>query len=288
MNNFKLLTQEQLKDPAIFEKIRQLTENIVWSMLTKEAYNLALNLEKSLEAANLKAIAPKLAQEYESIIVRLKLTALPMLGDEESVKIIKEHFLEGLGPEIDIENRLTAKLFSLPLTPRDDFRPELQRAAQNNQQKIGPLTINQWLSDYNNFSHPDQRTNISPREYLLQSRLVGPLSEENKNKLYTLFHVYDHLLLVTPVMSEEEVSEIIGAPRPPTPAKATPPPPPASHLRPAGQRPIQPAPPSSAYEAQRTIRLREDRYQEPTEEVPSPKQTGPRIEGNVVDLKRQQ
>src|SRR3989344_8152919 len=270
MNNTKLLTQEQLKDPTIFEKIRRLTEDIVWHILTKEAYNLALNLEKSLEAANLKAIAPKLTQEYESIIIRLKLTALPMLSDEESVKIVREHFLEGLGPEIDIKNRLTAKLFSLPLTPRDEIRQELQIAIQDNRQRIGSLAISQWLTDYNNFSHPDQRTNISPREYLLQSRQVSGLSEEDKNKLYTLFHVYDHLLLVTPVMSEEEMREIIGSParspvqkpmptkpeKPALPLTAQPHPLPPLPVRPPMPPSTQPPPPlSSAYESRRTIRF---------------------------------
>lgn len=284
MNNFKQLTLEQLKNPTILEKVKTLTENIVWHRRTKEAYNLFLSLEKSLEATNLKAMAPQSTQEYENIIVRLKLTALPMLNNEESVKIVKEHFLEGLGQEIDIENRLTAKLFSIPLTPRDEFRQELQRAVQNNQQKIGSLTIGQWLTDYNNFTDPGQRTNISPREYLLQSRTASPFSQEDKNKLYTLFHVYDRLLLVTPVMSEEEMQEIIGlTSRPLSPEKT-----PSPREKPKPPLTAQPPSPASIYESKRTVRLRDDFYQEPIiEEIPKQKQAEPRIEGNIVDLKRQ-
>ena len=308
MNNFKLLTQEQLKDPVVAEKIKKLAGDIIRHMMTKEAYNLFLNLEKSLAAVNLKTAFPKLAQEYERLVIQLKLTALPMLNNEETVRVIKEHFLEslevnifnGFKVNIDIENRLTAKLFSIPLTPRDDLRQGLQSAVQNNQQKIGALTISQWISDYNNFSHPDQRTNISPREYLLSSRQVSGLSEEDKNKLYTLFHVYDHLLLVTPVMSEEEMREIIGSParspvQKPMPTKpekqalpltAQPHPLPPLPVRPPMPPSTQPPPPlSSAYESRRTIRLRDDRYLEPIEEMSRPKQTEPRIEGNVVDLK---
>ena len=40
MNNFKLLTQEQLKDPVVAEKIKKLAGDIIRHMMTKEAYNL--------------------------------------------------------------------------------------------------------------------------------------------------------------------------------------------------------------------------------------------------------
>ena len=311
MNNFKLLTQEQLKDPVVAEKIKKLAGDIIRHMMTKEAYNLFLNLEKSLAAVNLKTAFPKLAQEYERLVIQLKLTALPMLNNEETVRVIKEHFLEslevnifnGFKVNIDIENRLTAKLFSIPLTPRDDLRQGLQSAVQNNQQKIGALTISQWISDYNNFSHPDQRTNISPREYLLSSRQVSGLSEEDKNKLYTLFHVYDHLLLVTSIMSEEEMNEIIknslpsDVKKPVSPLQKVPSPlPKTKTLPPPAQppstipSPIQPTkPPTPSYQIpKQTIPGRRDLYKEPVEEPPRPGRVEPRIEGNIVDLKNRQ
>lgn len=285
------LTQEQLKDPTVLEKIRQLAEPIIWHMLTKEAYNLAFNLERSVESANLKSIEPKLTQEYENIVIQLKLTALPMLSDEQVIKIIGQHFLDGLGANIEMKNRLTAKLFALPLIPRDEFRQQLQKALQNNRQKIGPWSIQNWLADYNNFADPGERTNISPREYLLQSRQAGPLSKEDKNKLYMLFHIYDHLLLVTPVVSEEELSEIVGrAGRPPLPERVAPRPRPVPPLtpeppfaQPSPSLPTQPPAP----EPTRAIPSRRDIYREPIEEPPKPGQVEPRIEGNIVDLKRQ-
>jgi len=298
MNNSKQLTPEQLKNPVILEKIRKLAEPIIWHMQTKEAYNLVLNLEKSIESANLKGTEPQLAQAYQDLINQLKLTALPMLNDRETVKIINEHFLDGLQANIDMKNRLTAKLFSLPLTPRDEFRQQLQKAVKNNRQKIGPWPIEQWLTDYNDFADPSKRTNISAREYLIQSRQAGALAEEDKNKLHTLFHIYDHLLLVTPVVSEEEVSKIIGraapsaipketAPSPPKPVPPTTPSslpdqsPPLPPTRPTSIGPLPPSPEPVKPEEP----SRRDIYQELVEEPSEPGQVEPRIEGNVIDLK---
>lgn len=305
MNNSKQLTLEQLKNPILLEKIRKLAEPIIWHMQAKEAYNLAFNLEKSLESANLKGIEPQSAQEYQDLINQLKLTALPMLSNEETVNIISKHFLDGFQSNIDMKNRLTAKLFSLPLTPRDEFRQQLQGAVKNNKQKIGPWSIQEWLADYDNFANPGKRTNISPREYLIQSRQAGALAKEDKNKLHTLFHIYDHLLLVTPVVSEEEVSKIAGraapsaalrktAPSPPKPiTPVTPsslpdqsPPLPPTRSAPS---PVQPSPvgplPSSPLESVEPKPSRRDIYQESVEESSKPGQVEPRIEGNVVDLK---
>jgi hypothetical protein len=300
MNNSKQLTQEQLTSPVVLEKIRKLAQPIIWHMQTKEAYNLALNLEKSLESADLKNIEPKLAQEYQDLINKLKLTALPMLDDEETVEIINRHFLDGLQANLEMENRLTAKLFSLPLTPRDEFRQQLQKAIRNNKQRIGPWSIEEWLVDYNNFTAPEKRTNISPREYLIQSRQTATLSEEDKNKLYTLFHIYDHLLLVTPVVSEEELGQIIGpARRSPALKKVIPPVTrpilPVSPGPPSGQPvsalPAQPIPPRPAPplppESVRPAPARRDIYQEPIEESLRPTQVEPKIKGNIVDLKNQ-
>lgn len=305
MNNSKQLTAEQLKNPDILEKIRKLAEPIIWHMQTKEAYNLALNLEKSLVAANLKGIEPELDKSYQDLINKLKLTALPMLNDEQTIQIVNEHFLDGLKDNIDMKNRLAAKLFSLPLTPRDEFRQQLQRAIKSNQQKIGPWSIEQWLADYNNFIEPSKRTNISPREYLIQNHQASTLAEDDKNKLYTLFHIYDHFLLVTPVVSEEEIRRISGqATRPTISTKATPSPAPSqssppSDIQPAPlsapksspqtsspspTRPLKTVPPSSRPTESKLGRR--DIYQEPIEESTRPGQIEPKIEGNIVDLKR--
>jgi hypothetical protein len=307
MDNTKQLTQEQLKDPSVLERVKKLAEPIIWHALTKEAYNLVLVLEKSIEAANLKSVAPQLEKEYQNLIVKLKLTALPMLNDEESIKIIKEHFLEGLETNIfmgfevsiDMENRLTAKLFSMSLTPRDEFRQELQNAIKSNQQKIGDLTIGQWLTDYNNFSDAGKRTNISPREYLIQRRQAQNLSKEDKDKIYTLFHVYDHLLLVTPVMSEEEMNEIIknslpsDFKKPISPLQKVPSPlPKTKTLPPPAQSPLvipspiqSPKPSMPPYQFPKPIPSGRDLYKEPIEEPPRPGQVEPRIEGNIINLK---
>jgi len=293
MNNSKQLTLEQLENPTLLEKIRKLAEPIIWHMQTKEAYNLAFNLEKSLEAANLKGVEPTLDRGYQDLIIKLKLTALPMLSDEQTIKIISENFLDGLQVNLDMKNRLTGKLFALPLTPRDEFRQRLQAAIKNNKQKIGPWSVEQWLIDYNNFADPGQRTNISPREYLIQNRQAGALVKEDKNKLHTLFHIYDHLLLVTPVVSEETLSQIMG-PAPPSPAPRKTAPPQVEPIPPTVPLPsaVQPAPPETTPLSE-PIRppspepppSRRDIYQEPIEGPPSSSQIEPKIEGNVVDLK---
>lgn len=211
MNNIEQLTAEQLIDPTVFSKFQQETAAIVWHLETKTAFNYQDHLEKLLKISDLASADRELFDGYQKLLIELKLVALPMLDNQEVIGLIREHFLDGLRADIEMGNRIAAKLFSLPLFPRDDFRQKLQEAILTNEQKIGHQTIREWLTDYNDTFDYKERSNITYLEYMTQNRIVHGLPDKERNWLRELLRIYDDLLLVTLVDTEPTLEGLIKA-----------------------------------------------------------------------------
>ena len=102
----------------------------------------------------------------------------------------------------------------------------MHKAVRENREKLGALTIGEWVIDYSKTIDPAERTNISHIEYISRSEKTQTLSEKEKDALRKILWTFDSLLLVTPVMSEPLFSEAykiitgIGVVRRPIPISA--------------------------------------------------------------------
>ncbi|HEB01527.1 MAG TPA: hypothetical protein ENI16_00840 [Candidatus Portnoybacteria bacterium] len=245
--NIEELTKEQFKSPETLGKIQELTEPIFLHLDTKEAYFLAEKIKNKLEVfPELEEVNPTLWKNYQDLVIQLQLVAFPMQSNEECAKLIQENFLEAFKAEVDMENQIIAKFFSTPIVPRSDLRESFQAAIKNNQQKIGLRSVGDWLVDYDTVFDFKTRGDISPSEYISQSQEAQALPEEDKNKLRKIFHIYDTLLIVTPVVTEPIITtgeKLPAKPGKPEEAKPDLPAAPSSEPAPPEPEKVLPSPP---------------------------------------------
>jgi hypothetical protein len=174
-----------------------------------EAVKLLQEVEKLLSSNEVRN-NPVLLKRLEKIRVYLKIVAVPQLSDEETANILKNYYLDSFDAEIDMENRLTAKLFFIPEIPRDSLREKLKRALAGNGQKLGGLTISQWIYEFEK-SHNVKIRNLSAAvDFVNTNRNALILSPVEKERLKDLLHTYDYLLVSTLPATGPILNEILA------------------------------------------------------------------------------
>jgi hypothetical protein len=176
-----------------------------------EAKKLLKQLEQFVFSNNIQQTDIQLYQKLQKIIIGLKIVAIPHLSDEEVAAVLRNNYLDSFDIEIDMENRLTIRLFYVPEIPRDEFRKKLKKALLENQQKLGPLTVSQWLYEFEKTYPVQTRRLDAPVDFVITNRDALMLDNISKNRLKELLHTYDYLLVQTLPATGPALMEIINS-----------------------------------------------------------------------------
>lgn len=199
------LTPLQLNNPIVQQKVKEIFEQVLDRDNKAGAYNLLQSIQETVEKQS-GQISPQLHSFYQTVIRRLRMFFWPILPADEQINFLKKNLAEivansewYLNHHFPWDNQLLTGMFMYSLFPRNEFRKKIKQTFDNNQGKIGPLTIREWLNDYNQFQDFTQRTNISHLEYIAQSSKANRLNEKEKEALRQLLKFYDNYLLITPL-----------------------------------------------------------------------------------------
>ncbi|MFZ2975171.1 MAG: hypothetical protein WA055_00895 [Candidatus Moraniibacteriota bacterium] len=162
-----------------------------------EAKKLIKDVRDFLASENVQKNNPVLFEKLQKILIYLNLTAIPQLSDEETARVLRDNFLSSFDAEIDMENRLTVKLFLVPEIPRDALRQKLKQALMENQQKLGSLTVSEWIAEFEK-NHNIKTRNLSASvDFVNTNRNAISLNPIEKSRLKEFIHIYDYLLVTT-------------------------------------------------------------------------------------------
>jgi hypothetical protein len=149
-------------------------------------------------------------QQLDRLMTSLKIVAFPNLTDEESADVLRYHFLESFDIDVPIENLLSAKLFIVPYLMRDELREKLKRALLGNNQRLGELTVGQWISEFekNPNVHDDSSSAVN---FVMQNSNAQKLNPLEKKKLKEILHIYDYYLVATIPATGTMLNEILAS-----------------------------------------------------------------------------
>lgn len=146
---------------------------------------------------NSKENSQKFSGDFKEFMTRLRILAFPNLSDEESLDILRNNFLELLKSGIYLDGAFTVKLFEAPYLVRDDLRKKLKQAILENQQKIGQLSIGQWIVEFEKMFPSSSRDTSSLIRFSIEHPQTKSLSSIEREDLKKLLHTYDYFLTVT-------------------------------------------------------------------------------------------
>lgn len=151
-------------------------------------------------------------QRISDAQMKLKIVNLPNLSENEAANVLRQNYLDSFDAEIDMENRLTALLFFYPVIPRDILREKLKRALMENQQKLGTLTVGQWIQEFEKMFSVKTRNISASLDFITRHPQAIMLNALEKSRLKELLHTYDYLLVTTLPTTGGIVEKILGAP----------------------------------------------------------------------------
>lgn len=297
------LTEKDLIGTETFERIRGFALDCIDHLMAPESRRFADMLEQKI-TPSFQTANPELYAKYQQLIIGLKFTSLVTLDQKTVYKLMRFHLLDAFRQGIDINDRMTGRMYLLPDTAFEDEKMEIINELKENNQKLGlqqiilkdssepvsPL-VKYWLADYDRWFGPEKHSGLEQQQYL-NTPNPKTLNQEGKNYLIQLLQFYDNLKPI-PISTidkylgltegEQETGSMpVNHPRAETnePPSSQPPQPTSG---PAQMPKSVPPPPSQL--------PRQDSYKEPIEEedmsgpLKPPSRPAPRISGNVVDLK---
>jgi hypothetical protein len=187
------------------------SQEIIQHIDDVEALKLLKQIKNIHFPSDLERIDHISYQKLQQTIIFLKIVALPLLTDQEAGNILRNSCIEFFIVDVPLENRLIAKLFSISFLPRDELRKKLKKALLENQQKLGPFTIGQWLYKFEKGYPVNQRDLSASVDFVNFHPETRALDSIIKKRLKKIIHVYDYLLTSTLPATEPILNSILNA-----------------------------------------------------------------------------
>lgn len=194
------------------EKLIDESLNAIFYVEDVEARDLLKKLEDYIISQHLEKNNPALFEKLQKLVIQLKIVAFPHLSDSECENILREHYLESFEIEVPMEQRLIGKLFLMPYTLRDIPRERFKKALSQNQQKIGDLTIKQWIEEFERKYNEKTRNISASVDFVNTDSRAQKLSLTAKYMLKKMLHDYDYLLITSIPAIEPDLSRIVSNP----------------------------------------------------------------------------
>jgi hypothetical protein len=115
MFNIEQLTQYSFTNPQLLTTIKSEVDDFADHLMGPEAYKMAQELESKLkELASQETSQPQIFAQYRQILIRLKFISISIWDDNTFFDLIKNNLANILGSDIDINERMTGKLYTVP------------------------------------------------------------------------------------------------------------------------------------------------------------------------------
>ncbi len=205
---------EQLADRKTFEDIKSKYNEIVIYDQPTEAYDLAKDLEKSLEnIKDFKERYPEFFVVYKKIIHRLKWIGLQVMTESMVAEMFKYQFneifnIQGLTVDELWRKLKIILLVILDFNERDEYKKELRNTLLNSQEKLTEKrliinnqekspTVGNWILDYNSNLGAGIADNLKRTQYFINSLNIRNLRAEEKVKAKFLLDFYRLFVLLS-------------------------------------------------------------------------------------------
>lgn len=145
------------------------------------------------------------------ILLQLQFIAFQNLKEDEAISILKNNCLESFQFDISLREGITARLFIEPYSIRDELRKKFKKALTENQQKLGLLTISQWISEFEEMFDVKTRELTASAEFISKHPKAVFLAPSEKIKLKELLYTYDYLLVSTLPATGQSLENLLAS-----------------------------------------------------------------------------
>ncbi len=183
-----------LKD---LEKLKNYSEELLYSEDSKRAYNLIIFLQKELKN---KKVDVNLLEDYERLILKLKWVCLDRFSNKEITGLIEKYFISTyrVNDTYDIWQHLKQKLIQeMDLGKRDVTKLQFQNALEANNEVITNNSnikrVNEWVKEYIISIGGVATGQLEKIDFFQKNKNFQALNDEDRLKVRKLLNFYGRL-----------------------------------------------------------------------------------------------
>ncbi|MDD5626722.1 MAG: hypothetical protein PHW01_01755 [Patescibacteria group bacterium] len=210
MRDLNTLNSEEITRPEVLQEVNRQVGEIIYFCEDKEAFKLSREFKEVLQRRELSA-KPEILGQLKKWATLVNYVSLPAQRDSEIIQLFQGEIKEVLPLDEEIVlGRLEALLWVNPTGPREELCKKLVQALRDNRQKIGSLTIGEWLALFiHSYPGRPQLLELEERDFLNKNTEVQKLAEGDKIILAKLLKLYNALQPLG-VMAEMEMTQEQG------------------------------------------------------------------------------
>lgn len=165
-----------------------------------------------LEVARCKHLLDEFVDTYDtgsspdlaSLEMLLTLVAFPELEDERAELVVRLHLLDFYRVGLSFEDALVTRYIFSGETEKNKQREIIKEAILQNEEKIGPTGVSQWLKNFDKMESPEKRNEDSIRRFLSKEPMISQLSSQESELLRSILLIYERLI-ATEIISVDDV-----------------------------------------------------------------------------------
>lgn len=194
MEDISTLNAQQLNSPEVLNCIKQRINELIFYADDEGALALSRQL-RAIFKRNDPEVQPQVLDQLKKWAIFVDYLCLPAQTDERILALFRENIQELLFLEEGILfERLETKFWTKLSPAREEFGTQITGALKNNQQKVGPITLGEWIASYIH-SYPDRDFlgAFEINDFLDKNEQARRLSAADKNTLTKLLKLYNGL-----------------------------------------------------------------------------------------------
>lgn len=191
------------------EELKQQALDVIFHFDMKEAVVIAKEIDYQIKISSGSfGGRNEETEELAKLLIRLRLLTLPLLKDEEVLRLIKESALEMInGPDLVLEERIEGRQLTFPESLRFEMvNQPIMEALHQNLEEIGSEkifvtgapgaeipTVKNWLLDYDRTFGTEPQKDLTWLEYAKKNAVVAHLDTAQADTLRKLLKLYEWL-----------------------------------------------------------------------------------------------
>lgn len=151
-------------------------------------------IKKDFPILNLETIANDLEKKFYDLKIKMQIVNFMAITDKEAFNIFKNHLLVFFRIDIPIEERIACRYNYVGYSEKDFARIALKKAILENKERLGNLTIGEWVNRFEEKDIALERSSNSVMTFVLENQDIQKLPASEQRILKIILYVYKKLI----------------------------------------------------------------------------------------------
>ncbi|HRY82515.1 MAG TPA: hypothetical protein P5232_02350 [Candidatus Moranbacteria bacterium] len=186
INNIQLLDQ--------YNQLREISQEAIDHIDSGVAERVLREIRKNFPVLNLGKATSDLDKKIYDLQIKMQIVNFLAITNEEAMNIFKNHLLSFFRIDIPMEERVISRYNYVGYSEKESARLALKKAILENKERLGNLTIGEWVNKFEEKDVALGRSENSIMTFMSEDLDAKKLPKTEHGLLKIILHVYKKLI----------------------------------------------------------------------------------------------